>query len=119
MVMIVRYQCLSICICVSKAFYIRNSKNHTNVHYAKLVSLRIEIYSNPQLQWRVDMLSNKMNMCSTYLQKIYRETFGISCVADVNACKINYSKDILSKTNMSIIEVSTGSMLFCVILHLK
>lgn len=47
-----------------------------------------------------------MNVCNTYLQKIYRETFGISCVADVIASKIIYAKDILSKTNMSVLEVA-------------
>jgi AraC family transcriptional regulator of arabinose operon len=92
---------------LSEVISIRNSKKHTNAHYAQLVSLRKEIYSNPQMQWSVAILANKMNMCNTYLQKIYRETFGISCVADVIACKINYAKDILSKTNMLITEVAS------------
>lgn len=91
---------------LSEVISIRNSKKHTNVHYSELIGLRKEIYSNPQMQWRVDTLASKMKMCNTYLQKIYRETFGISCVADVIGCKINYAKDILSKTNMSIIEVA-------------
>jgi len=91
---------------VSEVISIRNSKRHTNLHYEQLISLRKEIYSNPQKQWKVDILANKMNMCNTYIQKIYRETFGISCVADVIACKLDYAKDILSKTNMSIIGVA-------------
>jgi AraC family transcriptional regulator of arabinose operon len=92
---------------LSEVISTRNSRKHTNAHYSELVSLRKEIYSNPQVQWRVDMLANKINMCNTYLQKIYRETFGISCVADVIACKINYAKDILSKSNMLITDVAT------------
>lgn len=91
----------------SEVISTQNSKRHTNIHYAELVTLRKEIYSNPQLQWRVDMLANKLNMCSTYLQKIYRETFGISCVADVIECKLSCAKDILSKTDMSIKEVAS------------
>jgi AraC-type DNA-binding domain-containing proteins len=91
---------------LSEVISTQDSKNHTNIHYAELVTLRKEIYSNPQIQWRVDTLASKMNMCSTFLQKIYRETFGISCVADVIECRLNYAKDILSKTNMSINEVA-------------
>lgn len=87
---------------LSEVIHMRDSKKHTNIHYSELVNLRNEIYSNPQIQWRVDTLAEKLNMCNTYLQKLYRETFGISCVADVIACKINYAKDILSKTTLPI-----------------
>lgn len=82
------------------------SKKHINVHYAELVNLRKEIYSNPQIPWRVSMLADKMNVCSTYLQKIYKNTFGISCVADVIECKLTYAKEIISKTNMSVKEIA-------------
>lgn len=82
------------------------AKKQVNLHYRELVSLRKEVYSNPQIQWTVDLLAGKLNMSSAYLQKIYRQTFGISCVADVIECRINHSKDILSKTNMAINEVA-------------
>jgi len=91
---------------LSEIISVSNSEKHINVHYSKLVSLRENVYSNPQIQWRVDMLASKMNLCNTYFQKIYRNTFGVSCVADVIACKINYAKDILSKTNMPINSVA-------------
>ena len=87
---------------LSEIISVSNSEKHINIHYPKLVSLREKIYSNPQVQWRVDMLASNMNLCNTYFQKIYGKTFGISCVADVIACKINYAKEILSKTNISI-----------------
>ncbi|WP_099469659.1 AraC family transcriptional regulator [Konateibacter massiliensis] len=82
------------------------SKIHANLHYNELVSLRKEIYSNPQMQWSVDMLADRLSLCDTYLQKIYKQTFGVSCMADVIACKISYAKDILSKTNMPVCEVA-------------
>lgn len=44
---------------LSEVISIRNSKKHTNVHYAELIDLRKEIYRNPQIQWRVDMLAEK------------------------------------------------------------
>lgn len=83
-----------------------DSKKYNNVHYAELVALRKEIYSTPQIQWNVDMMAKQMNVCSAYLQKIYKKTFGISCISDVIDCKIKYAKDILSKTNMSISEIA-------------
>jgi AraC family transcriptional regulator of arabinose operon len=91
---------------LSEVISSHNSKKYVNLHYAELVSLRKEIYSNPQMPWTVDTLAGKLNMSSAYLQKIYRKTFGISCVADVIECRINHSKDILSKTNLSINQVA-------------
>lgn len=87
---------------------ISNDKNkkHINLYYAKLVSLRNDIYNNPKFQWTINIMAKKINVSSAYFQKIYRETFGISCIADIIDCRINYSKDILSKTNMTIKEVA-------------
>jgi len=77
-------------------------KEPINVHYSSLVNLRKEIYSNPQQEWSVSRMASKMNMCNTYLQKIYRRTFGISCVADVIECKLGYAKELLSKTMLPV-----------------
>jgi AraC-type DNA-binding domain-containing proteins len=93
---------------ISEVISDTNSKKAINIYYSKLVNLRKEIYSNPQMEWRVETLADKMNMCNTYLQKIYRKTFGISCIADVIECKLNYAKDILSKTNVPIREVANN-----------
>jgi AraC family transcriptional regulator of arabinose operon len=91
---------------LSEIISVRNSQKHIFIHYSKLVSLREKIYSNPKIQWRVDILASEMNICSVYFQKIYKRTFGVSCVADVINCRMNYAKGILSKTNMPISSVA-------------
>lgn len=81
-------------------------KKESLFHYEALVSLRKEIYHSPKTLWTVELMANKLNLSSAYLQKIYRETFGISCIADTIACRIGYSKDLLSKTQMPVKEVA-------------
>ncbi|MFV0344521.1 MAG: helix-turn-helix domain-containing protein [Anaerocolumna sp.] len=83
-----------------------NEKTYVNLHYAKLVSLRNEIYNRPGYKWTMKDMAVKLNISSVHLQKIYRETFGISCITDVIKCRINYAKDILAKTQMTIKEVA-------------
>ncbi len=96
--------------CLLKAMLIKASEmiavssltKFSNPHYAKLVKLREKIYENPQNKWSVDTLCSEMNMSRSYFQLIYRETFGITCISDVISCKINYAKEILTATNLSI-----------------
>lgn len=83
-----------------------NEKKHINLHYASLVSLRKEIYNNPQYRWTMENMAARLNISTVHLQKIYRETFGISCMADVIEYRIYFAKDILSKTMMPIKEAA-------------
>ncbi|MBN2221306.1 MAG: helix-turn-helix transcriptional regulator [Vallitaleaceae bacterium] len=75
-------------------------------HFSALLSLRKEIYSNPHIHWTVALLAEKLNLCPTYFQKIYRSNFHISCMADVILARISYAKELLSKSDLSLREIS-------------
>lgn len=75
-------------------------------HYSSLLALRKEIYSNPHAPWSIPLLAKKLNLCPTYLQKLYRMNFHISCMADVILARISYAKDLLTKTLLSVHEVA-------------
>lgn len=100
--------------CLLKAMLIKTSEmmavssltKFSNPHYGKLLNLREKIYKNPKNKWSVDTLCREMNMSRSYFQLIYRETFGITCISDVINCKINYAKNILTTTNLSIGQIS-------------
>jgi len=75
-------------------------------HYSSLVDLRAKIYRNPQLKWNVDTMAADVNMSRSYLQHIYREVFGVSCISDVISSKIEKAKELLTETSCTVSQVA-------------
>ena len=102
--------------CLLRALLIRLSETGGTVtakaaafsdpHYAELVRLREKIYANPQEKWTVEMLCSEVNMSRSYFQLIYRETFGMTCIADVINCKMNRARDLLTATGFTISHIA-------------
>ncbi len=103
--------------CLMKALLIRiaetggpivtqNAASNSDPHYAELVRLREKIYANPQEKWSVEMLCSEVNMSRSYFQLIYRETFGMTCIADVINCKMNRARDLLTATSYTISHIA-------------
>lgn len=103
--------------CLMKALLIRIAETggpistqqaaaNSDPHYAELVRLREKIYANPQEKWSVEMLCSEVNMSRSYFQLIYRETFGMTCIADVINCKMNRARDLLTSTGYTISHIA-------------
>lgn len=75
-------------------------------YYSGLAELREKIYRNPQLKWNVDTMAADVNMSRSYFQHIYREVFGVSCIADVISGKIEKAKEMLSETSCTVSQVA-------------
>ncbi len=75
-------------------------------HYGLLMELREKIYRNPQMKWNVDNMAAYVSMSRSYFQHLYRETFGVSCIADVISGKIEKAKEILSETGCTVAQVA-------------
>lgn len=75
-------------------------------HYAMLIELREKIYRNPQMKWNVDTMAAYVSMSRSYFQHLYRETFGVSCIADVISGKIEKAKGILTETGCTVSQVA-------------
>ena len=78
---------------------------HSEMH-EELIKLRSDIYSNPQSNWSIPFMANKLHISCGYLQNIYKETFQISCMSDVIESRITYAKELLVETDYSIREIS-------------
>ena len=52
-------------------------------HYHDLMNLRKAVYNSPQLPWNVSGMAQQLYLSEGYLQVIYKNTFGISCMEDV------------------------------------
>ena len=65
------------------------------------------IYRHPEDKWSVEKLSHLINLSPSHFQRLYRQTFGVTCIAAVIACKIEYAKVSLSATGGTIREISS------------
>lgn len=103
--------------CLMKALLIRIAETggpissqqaaaNSDPHYPELVRLREKIYANPQEKWSVEMLCSEVNMSRSYFQLIYRETFGMTCIADVINCKMNRARELLTSTSYTISHIA-------------
>ena len=103
--------------CLLKALLIRISETGAAVsggpmqaggdpRYQELVRLREKIYANPQERWTVDMLCAEVSMSRSYFQLVYRETFGLTCIADVINCKMNRARELLSATSYTVAHIA-------------
>ena len=83
-----------------------SSQQAADPHYSSLIELRAKIYRNPQLKWNVDTMAADVNMSRSYLQHIYREVFGVSCISDVISSKIEKAKEILTGSSCTVSQVA-------------
>lgn len=71
-------------------------------NYDKFSLLRSKIYSRPYLKWDISNLSHQICLSPSYFQHLYKKHFGITCMADIINARIEYAKQLLSTTSLSI-----------------
>jgi AraC-like DNA-binding protein len=81
---------------------------HTGItpQYYNLLTLRTAIHNNPSNNWTVPNMANFIHISQGYLQTIYKNTFGISCMDDVIDSRIRLAKEYLLHRNSTIAEVA-------------
>jgi AraC family transcriptional regulator of arabinose operon len=75
-------------------------------YYDTLLNLRSLIYRHPEEKWTVERLSHQVNLSSSHFQRLYKQTFGTTCIADVIACKIQYAKSSLAASGGTVREIA-------------
>ena len=75
-------------------------------YYDSLLSLRSLIYRHPEEKWTVARLSRQVNLSPSHFQRLYRQTFGTTCIADVISCKLQYAKTSLIATSDTIRDIA-------------
>ena len=71
-------------------------------HFRLINDLRNNILSAPHKKWSVRIMADSINMSPSYFQHLYKELFGIPCMQDVIAARLENAKFYLNTTNMSI-----------------
>lgn len=72
----------------------------------KLYQLKQKIYRNPNRDWTVKEMANVLNVSMGYLELIYKNTFGVTCIEDVINARIQLAKEYLSYDNYTINEIA-------------
>ncbi len=83
-----------------------NTKLDSTKLTPKLIQLRSEIYSNPQLEWSIPLIAEQLNISAGYFQNIYKNTFNVTCISDVIESRTLHAKKLLTSTNLLINEIS-------------
>lgn len=81
------------------------SGNYTD----KLYRLHREIWSEPQHDWNLPEMAEKVGVSMSHFQRIYKKEFGISCNKDIINARIEKAKWLLLHTDMRVHEVANAS----------
>ena len=71
-----------------------------------LHALRRDIHKNPNKDWSLQMISDLLNISVGYLELVYKETFGISCIEDVINSRITRAKRLLIYNAYNVAQIS-------------
>ncbi len=82
-----------------------SQKSMTPLH-TSLNELKREIHKSPNKDWSLKVMAEKLNISIGYLELIYKEAFGITCIDDVISSRINKAKKLLIYTQYPISNIS-------------
>lgn len=75
---------------------------------SQLKMLRREIHKAPELDWSLAELAKRLNISKSYVQKLYKEHFGISYIDDLLEARIRMAKQLLTTTDLRVNEVAAS-----------
>ena len=80
---------------------------NTTPRHHELLKLRKQILNNPNHNWTVEKMADYLHVSAGYLQALYKNAFGISCMDDVINGRIRMAKEYLIQSTYSIAEIAT------------
>lgn len=82
------------------------SRPASNPHAQEMLDLRRQIYNHPEHPWNVDSMARELHLSSGYLQALYKNMFGSSCMEDVILQRLKNAQDQLVSTSKSVREIA-------------
>lgn len=94
-------------IYLSRSNQIRTSEKSADSAYAdQLAQIRFDIYQDVARAWNVGELARRLNMSTTWFDKIYQAQYGLSPKQDVLRARIERAKSMLSFTDHSLRDIA-------------
>lgn len=84
------------------------ASKHANIfpYYHAIIELRKKIYNNPKYNWTLSEISKELNISISYVNRLYKSIFGISCIDDVIHGRITLAKEHLIRSSYSVSEIA-------------
>ncbi len=76
-------------------------------YYDALLNLRTMIYRHPEEKWSVTRMANQLNLSPSHFQRLYRQTFQVTCNSDVIQSKLQYAKTALIATRDTVRRIAS------------
>ncbi|MDO4340152.1 MAG: AraC family transcriptional regulator [Eubacteriales bacterium] len=90
--------------------YQEQSSHMTYTPYRiRLRSLRLSLLAAPYEKYELKEIAGQMGVSISYFQHLYSDTFGISFRADLISMRIEYAKELIQNTNLTIEEIAEQS----------
>ncbi len=77
-----------------------------NPQFEKICRLRSELMKNPEINWKVSEISEKMFISKSYLQKIYKQYFNRSIIEELIYFRLDKAKKLLVETDLTVTDIS-------------
>ncbi len=74
--------------------------------YYALIALRRDIYNHPERAWSISTMAETVAVSPGYLQKIYKQYFGVTCNQEIIQSRVDSACVLLDATNMSVERVA-------------
>lgn len=63
-----------------------------NKYYSAMNELRMSILNTPHKKWTIEAMAELVHISPSYLQHLYRELFGVSCIQDVIQARLKSAR---------------------------
>lgn len=81
----------------------KDEKNHPDFFHpysSKLQNLRLSLQAQPHLKYFPAREAQTLGISTSYFQRLYAETFGVSFQADLIHFRIEYAKNLITETSL-------------------
>ena len=72
----------------------------------ELLRLHREIISEPQREWSIQDMADRIGISRSHLQRLYKQLFGVSCRDDLINLRMEKAKQLLTYTDLRIHEIA-------------
>lgn len=87
----------------------QNSSAAYNPYRTKLRNLRLSLLAAPYEKYELKEIAKQMGVSISYFQHLYSETFGISFRADLISMRVEYAKELIQNTSLTMEEIAEQS----------
>ena len=73
---------------------------------AEILNRLVDIMKNPEMNWNISEIADKLFISKSYLQKIYKSTFGKSIIEELIQFRLDKAREMLLNTELTVSEIA-------------